>query len=412
MSTAGIIAEYNPFHNGHLYQVEQIRSALGCEHIISVMSGDYIQRGLPAVCSKYLRADMAVSNGIDAIFELPVVFATASARDFAFSGVSLLEKLHTVDYLVFGAECDDIKLLNTIADFLIDEPAEFSDLIRQYLSDGNSYPAARAKAFASLLPDAIPVIAEPNNILAIEYLAALKKLNSSIKPYIIKREQAAYNSTDINGTICSASAVRALIKDAALTDISSDLADTIRTILPEASAALFLSEYGKSLPVFENDLSALLQYRLLQQTDMPDTADMTPELYNKLKKTDICNSYHDILGSLKSKEITQTRINRAILHLLLDVKNADMEQFKDNGWNFYGHILALRKNGSSILKKIKQNAALPVFTKTADGIRQLDPVGYKMLSYDMTATKLYNYTVYNKLGYKLPDDFTVQIPVR
>ena len=350
MSTAGIIAEYNPFHNGHLYQTEQICSTLGCEHIISVMSGDYIQRGLPAVCSKYLRADMAVSNGIDAVFELPMVFATASAGDFAFAGVSLLEKLHVVDYLVFGAECDDIDLLNTIANFLIDEPTEFSDLIRLYLSDGNSYPAARAKAFAGLLPDAVPVIAEPNNILAIEYLAALKKLNSSIKPYIIKREHAAYNSTDINGTICSASAIRSLIQETNKANISSNITDTIKQILPDASASLFLPEYGKSLPVFENDLSALLQYRLLQQTTMPDTADMTPELYNKLKKADTCSCYHDILESVKSKEITQTRINRAILHLLLDVKKTDMEQFKDKGWSFYVHILALRRNGSYVLK--------------------------------------------------------------
>lgn len=412
MATAGIIAEYNPFHNGHLYQVEQIRSGLGCEHIISVMSGDYIQRGLPAVCSKYLRADMAVSNGIDAVFELPIVFATASARDFAFAGVSLLEKLHTVDYLVFGAECDDISLLNTIADFLIDEPAEFSDLIRQFISDGNSYPASRAKAFARLLPDAVPVIAEPNNILAVEYLSALKKLNSTIKPYIIKREQAAYNSTDIKGSICSASAIRSLIQETKEADISSDIADILSQILPNASVSLFLSEYGSSLPVFENDLSALLQYRLLQQTTMPDTADMTPELYNKLKKADICSCYHDILESVKSKEITQTRINRAVLHLLLDVKKTDMEQFKDNGWSFYGHILALRRNGSSVLKEIKQNAAFPVFTKTADGIRQLDPVGYNMLSYDVTSTRLYNCIVYNKFGHKLPDDFTVKLPVR
>lgn len=412
MSTAGIIAEYNPFHNGHLYQVEQIRSGLGCEHIISVMSGDYIQRGLPAVCSKYLRADMAVSNGIDAVFELPMVFSTASARDFAFAGVSLLEKLHTVDYLVFGAECDDITLLNTIADFLINEPAEFSDLIRQYISDGTSYPAARAKAFARLLPDAVPVIAESNNILAVEYLSALKKLNSTIKPYIIKREHAAYNSTDINGSICSASAVRSLIQETKEADISSEIANTLSQILPNASVSLFLSEYGRSLPVFENDLSALLQYRILQQAAMPDTADMTPELYNKLKKADICSRYHDILESLKSKEITQTRINRAILHLLLDVKKTDMEQFKDNGWSFYGHILALRRNGSSVLKEIKQNAVFPVFTKTADGIRQLDPVGYNMLSYDVTATRLYNCIIYNKFGHKLPDDFTVKLPVR
>lgn len=412
MSTAGIIAEYNPFHNGHLYQTEQICSTLGCEHIISVMSGDYIQRGLPAVCSKYLRADMAVSNGIDAVFELPMVFATASAGDFAFAGVSLLEKLHAVDYLVFGAECDDVDLLNTIANFLIDEPTEFSDLIRQYITDGNSYPAARAKAFASLLPDAVSVIAEPNNILAIEYLAALKKLNSSIKPYIIKREQAAYNSTDINGTICSASAIRSLIQETNKAEISSNIIDTIKKILPDASASLFLSEYGRSFPVFENDLSALLQYRLLQQTTMPDTADMTPELYNKLRKADTCSCYHDILESAKSKEITQTRINRAILHLLLDVKKTDMEQFKNKGWSFYGHILALRRNGSAVLKKIKENAAFPVFTKTADGIRKLDSVGYKMLSYDITATRIYNHTVYNKFGNKLPDDFTVQTPVR
>lgn len=410
MSTAGIIAEYNPFHNGHLYQVRQVKETLGCSHIVSVMSGDFLQRGVPAVCNKYMRAEMAVSCGIDAVFELPAAFATASAGDFAMAGVLLLDKLQSIDYLVFGAECDDLALLNEISDIFLQEPDAFSCTLKQNLALGMSYPAARAKALTSYCSQAADIISAPNNILAIEYLSALKKCNSTIKPYIIKRKGAEYNSIAIDSDICSASAIRHYLQ--AEEPECKQLQEQLAHVLPEPSLALFLREFGKTFPVFENDFSAILQYKLIMQEACPETDGMTPELYNKLRKAGFHHSYAEFVESVKSKEITQSRISRTLLRYILNIDKEDITLYKKNGWISYGHILALKKSGSEILKQIKKNSTVPVFTKTADGFASLDEAGRKMLTCDISATRLYNSTVYNKFEEELPDDFTVRLPVK
>lgn len=414
MLTAGIITEYNPFHNGHRYQIEQIRSELGCSHILSVMSGNFLQRGIPAICNKFMRAEMAVASGVDTVFELPVVYATASARDFAYAGVDLLNKLNIVDYLVFGAECDDLALLESVAEILIDEPASFSACLKKNLSEGMSYPSARADAIKSCCPAGADLLKEPNNILAVEYLSALKKTHSSIKPYVIKRISTGYNSNDITGSICSASAIRHLLQETCPTHIteSDALFKTFYQVLPTASANLLKTDYLHTYPIFEDHLTSILQYCLIMQNDAPDTVDMTEELYNKLKKTKLLQSYAAIAESLKSKDLTQTRINRALLHFILDIRKNTMSMYKESGWNHYGHILALNQSGSDVIRQIKRNSDLPVFTKPADGIRFLSDTGRLLFEQDIKATRLYNAAVYAVYKTELPDDFTARLPVR
>lgn len=414
MLTAGIITEYNPFHNGHRYQIEQIRSELGCSHILSVMSGNFLQRGIPAICNKFMRAEMAVASGVDTVFELPVVYATASARDFAYAGVDLLNKLNIVDYLVFGAECDDLALLESVAEILIDEPASFSACLKKNLSEGMSYPSARADAIKSCCPAGADLLKEPNNILAVEYLSALKKTHSSIKPYVIKRISTGYNSNDITGSICSASAIRHLLQETCPTHIteSDALFKTFYQVLPTASADLLKTDYLHTYPIFEDHLTSILQYCLIMQNDAPDTVDMTEELYNKLKKTKLLQSYAAIAESLKSKDLTQTRINRALLHFILDIRKNTMSMYKESGWNHYGHILALNQSGSDVIRQIKRNSDLPVFTKPADGIRFLSDTGRLLFEQDIKATRLYNAAVYAVYKTELPDDFTARLPVR
>lgn len=414
MLTAGIITEYNPFHNGHRYQIEQIRSELGCSHILSVMSGNFLQRGIPAICNKFMRAEMAVASGVDTVFELPVVYATASARDFAYAGVDLLNKLNIVDYLVFGAECDDLALLESVAEILIDEPASFSACLKKNLSEGMSYPSARADAIKSCCPAGADLLKEPNNILAVEYLSALKKTHSSIKPYVIKRISTGYNSNDITGSICSASAIRHLLQETCPTHIteSDALFKTFYQVLPTASANLLKTDYLHTYPIFEDHLTSILQYCLIMQNDAPDTVDMTEELYNKLKKTKLLQPYAAIAESLKSKDLTQTRINRALLHFILDIRKNTMSMYKESGWNHYGHILALNQSGSDVIRQIKRNSDLPVFTKPADGIRFLSDTGRLLFEQDIKATRLYNAAVYAVYKTELPDDFTARLPVR
>lgn len=414
MKIVGLITEYNPFHNGHRYQIEQTRSELDCSHIISVMSGNFLQRGLPAVCNKFMRAEMAVASGVDAVFELPVVYATASAKDFAYAGVDLLNKLNTVDYLVFGAECDDLALLESVAEILIDEPASFSACLKKNLSEGMSYPSARADAIKSCCPAGADLLKEPNNILAVEYLSALKKTHSSIKPYVIKRISTGYNSNDITGSICSASAIRHLLQETCPTHIteSDALFKTFYQVLPTASADLLKTDYLHTYPIFEDHLTSILQYCLIMQNDAPDTVDMTEELYNKLKKTKLLQSYAAIAESLKSKDLTQTRINRALLHFILDIRKNTMSMYKESGWNHYGHILALNQSGSDVIRQIKRNSDLPVFTKPADGIRFLSDTGRLLFEQDIKATRLYNAAVYAVYKTELPDDFTARLPVR
>lgn len=219
MKVVGIVAEYNPFHNGHRYHIEEARKCTGADFVVVVMSGDFVQRGEPAVIDKYHRTEMALSQGADLVLELPAAFACASAEYFATGAVSLLHALGCVDTLCFGSECGHLDLLEEIADLFIQEPSEYKEYLKTALKSGYSFPAARDEALKEYFAEDLvktaqiaSVLSAPNNILGIEYIKALKVLGSSIRPVTITRMGQGYHETTFSDSFCSATALRRLLE--------------------------------------------------------------------------------------------------------------------------------------------------------------------------------------------------------
>lgn len=210
MKTVGLITEYNPFHNGHLYHIERARELTGADRVVIVMSGDYVQRGTPALLSKHSRAHMALLNGASAICELPVCYASGSAEFFAQGAISILEGLGCIDTLCFGSECGELSVLQHIAQLLLSESDTYSHMLQDALKKGHSFPAARHQALEKLTGETFvsQILSEPNNILGIEYLKALKKQNSRMVPYTLKRDSSGYHDTKLQPQSSSASAIR------------------------------------------------------------------------------------------------------------------------------------------------------------------------------------------------------------
>ena len=281
MKIVGLITEYNPFHNGHQYHIQKSLEVTGADAAIVVMSGDYVQRGTPAIMPKHLRAEMALKCGACAVFELPVCYATATAELFALGAVSFLDQLGVVDYLCFGSECNDLDGLTKIADILCDEPDEYTKFLKENLRAGMSFPAARQDALSSYMgiSDCSFLLSDPNNILGIEYLKALRRVKSRIQPFSIKRMESDYHDQTLRSTYSSASAIRSLLaysssvlqtqqvtgetfENTPFSSILNELEDQV----PKSCLAL-LKDYHKVLyPVYQNDFSLLMKYKLLNKT--------------------------------------------------------------------------------------------------------------------------------------------------
>ena len=209
MSNIGVISEFNPFHNGHKYLLDEAKNRTGVDTVVSLMGGNFMQRGIPAIADKYTRAEISIIGGVDVVFELPVIYATGSARDFACGAVSILDAMKVVDYLAFGVEDDEINLYSEIADILCKEPDQYKELLNHYLTKGVSYPASSEKAIVKMLGDKVgDIIAKPNNILAISYITALKMFNSHMMPILIKRTDNGYHNLVPNGNFYSGCAIR------------------------------------------------------------------------------------------------------------------------------------------------------------------------------------------------------------
>ncbi|MCM1082768.1 MAG: nucleotidyltransferase family protein [Clostridium sp.] len=417
MKTAAIIAEYNPFHNGHSYQLSEIRERLNPDYIIALMGGNFLQRGHAAMWDKYERAKIACENGIDAVLELPFPYATGSAHDFAMGAVSILNKLGCIDYLAFGAETFDITLLSHIADILGNEPVEFKALFKKLLSEGISYPAARQKALAQYLMDdtITKVMSLPNNILAIEYLRALKTTNSKITPVLIKRTCDNYHDETITGEISSATAIRRLIKQS---DFNYDMYDKLSGDVSEVTLATLKKLHNVAAPVFTYDLAPFIQQCLLLETSNDNICDLTKEMLNKLIKLDPASSYDEIICFLKSKEITASRISRVLVHILLNYTENDRDTFASEEYGYYANLLAFREASSEILKCMATAGEIPIITKKADFYSKLlkhphinSIAAKRMWELDTKATRLYNCMVFNRYGTRLPNDFNVNLPI-
>ncbi len=417
MKTVAIIAEYNPFHNGHSYQLSEIRERLNPDYVIALMGGNFLQRGHAAMWDKYKRAEIACRNGIDAVLELPFPYATGSARDFAMGAISILNKLGCIDYIAFGAETFNITLFTHIADILENEPEEFKALFKQFLSEGISYPAARQKALGQYLGDdtVTEVMSLPNNILAIEYLRALKTTASKITPVLIKRTCDNYHDETITGEISSATAIRKLIKQP---DFSYDMYDKLSEDVSDVTLDTLKKLHGVAAPVFTYDLAPFIQQCLLLETPSDNICDLTKEMQNKLIRLDPASSYDEIICFLKSKEVTSSRISRVLVHLLLNYMENDRDTFASDEYGYYANLLAFREASSEILKCMATEGKIPIITKKADFYSSLlkyshiDSIAAKrMWELDTKATRLYNCIVYNRYGTRLPNDFNVTLPI-
>lgn len=418
MNVIGIIAEYNPFHNGHAYQIAHVRKNLHADYIVVATSGDYVQRGEPALLDKYTRARMALSSGADVVLELPVLWSTASAELFADAGISLFEKTGCVNGICFGAESGDLALLRRIADVLADEPADLKASLKRNLKSGNTFPKAREAALLSYFSGsagqdgALPVSAEalssllasPNNILALEYLKALRRRASSITPYLLKREGAAYHETSIlsgaSAIPASASAIRhTLFADAAgacgnsADRASEDSADGIlRHAMPQEALAI-LQDYRADFPLLcADDFSSILGYLLLSSsaTQLARTADSSPEFANRMQnQLPYYTSFSSFASRLKSKEMTLTRINRILLHSILGITSSDYACGNALDKIPYLRILGFRKSAAPLLAALKASAAVPLITRSSQALKLLSPDAMRVFEHDVFAGNLY-----------------------
>lgn len=415
MKIVGLITEYNPFHNGHLYHIQQAKRITGADSVIVVMSGDYVQRGVPAVMPKRLRVESALECGASAVFELPVCYATGSAELFAQSAVSLLNQLQIVDSLCFGSECGDLDALSEIADLFCCEPEGYRTLLKKYLKTGLSFPSARKEALKEYLPERnlSALLDEPNNILGIEYLKAIKKSGSTMKPYTIQRKGAHYHDEELDAAhLSSASAIRSLLaysgsslrkyddlpKGAFDDTIPFNIFGELESQVPNCCLKLLKDYHKVSYPVYQNDFSIILKYKLLNKhpESLIRYMDVSEELANRIcSQLNLFFNYKQFCELLKTRELTQTRINRALLHIMLGIKKNDVTAYIENGYHFYARLLGFRKDREKLLTRISKESPLPLLIRLSES-QALPSLGRKMLQNDILASNLYTSVVTDK----------------
>jgi predicted nucleotidyltransferase len=449
MKTVGIIAEYNPFHKGHAYHIQKAKEAVGADFAVIAMSGNFVQRGAPAIIDKYTRTKMALDGGADLVLELPVPFATAAAPIFAEAGVSLFHHLGCVDALCFGSESGNVNSLIATARILMEEPPEYKMLLHNFLKEGNSYPKSVQMAVQSLgnkpgnkldnKPDNKgnernnELSASPNDTLAVEYIKALFKYNSAITPIAIKREGNGYHETSLSSGFASASAIRNQIEqqiEAIQTDLNasvysmnlgrSSALSALESFLPETSFSQMEAALGHTFPVTEDDFSLALAMilnagQMTNGMSILHAADMTPELADRIHRL-LSSGKHftfsELAEALKTKNITRARINRALLHCLLAIRQEDIEKFRAEDFCSYARILGFKKEASPLLKALKNNTDIPVITKLADAKTKLNETGNKLLSHELAASFLYRQAVWCKFHEVLPDEYRAGVIIR
>lgn len=399
MKIVGLITEYNPFHAGHLYHMQQARELTGADYCVVLMSGSFVQRGEPAIFDKYRRTKAALLAGADLVLEMPVAFSTASAHEFAAYGVALLSAIG-VDAVVFGSECGQIEILKQAAYALNHESVEFQERLRKGLKAGLTYPQARAKAL-EMEDTWASVLSSPNNILGIEYLRAAEDLHSPMKFYTISRKGSGYHEDTLaDANFPSASAIRGIIRNSLSKD--KDLLDILASHLP----AVTHPAYTGAVPVFVDDFSELLNAAVLQMQATFSIADLSPELAARLAKPPYCPlSFEERIQALKTRQLTYTRVSRALLHLVLGMREEDISRWKDEGYALYVRILGFRRQSSPLLSCLHKKSSIPLITKMADAAQSLAPSALALLEQEVYASHLYQ-TVRIKRGGVFQNEYT------
>ena len=394
MSVLGLITEYNPFHNGHKYHLEESKQITNSKYSVCVMSGNFVQRGEPALVNKWARAKMAISAGIDLVIELPVVYSLQTAELFAYGGVKILDSLGIVDCISFGSENGNIEILDRISSIILEEPKEYKLGLKRYLDSGIPFPKAREKALNDVLKDTSSnAVGSSNNILGIEYLKAIKKINSRIKPYTIKRVNNNYNSPTIENNISSATSIRNALFD----DINLG---SLQNVVPKTTFDILNEEFSFNRgPVFSKDFenTIISEIRKMSIEDIKNIFDVSEGLENRIKSLSMkTSSIDELISLIKTKRYTQTRIQRILFHILLGIKKDFYKEIENFGGPQYIRVLGFNENGKKLLNMAKKKASLPIITKVANFKNTGNETFQRMLQCDITATDLYTLAYKNQ----------------
>ena len=376
----GIIAEYNPFHNGHLYQIKKAKELTGADTVIAVMSGNFTQRGETSLVNKFEKTKIALQNEVDMVIELPTIYSISSAENFALGGIKILNEIGNIDYLVFGIEEDNLQELQAIADVLVNENDEFKSKIKTELDKGNSYPKAREITLKKVLlsENMKDIMQKPNNILAIEYLKALKITNSRIKPFAIKRKNSMHHDNNINENYASGTYIRKLFIENNFDEISKVVPKYTYERLSELKSH---RTYVTSI----NDFSDIVIYkiRMMTKEEISKIADVNEGLENSIKlASTTCKTIDEIIDKVSTKRYTKTRISRILTYILLDITKSDMEQSKKN--DPYIRVLGINKKCEEILSTINNNKLITSLKKFEENNGENE-----LLNIDKKATEIY-----------------------
>ena len=392
-NVVGIIAEYNPFHNGHAYHLEKSKELAKADYVIAVVSGNFVQRGNVSLINKWDKANMALAEGADLVIELPTVYSISSAENFAYGAVKILSSLNIVDYIAFGTETDNINILEKCADILYRQPQKFVNLLNHELSKGLSFPKARENALLMYLNDIRTysnVLSSPNNILAIEYLKALKRLKSHIRPIAIKRKGSGYNELEITNNFASATAIRKKIIDNKPAGISKLMPSNSYRVLYNS---IQKGHFVKDITSFEKEILYVL--RKMNLKEIANLPDVTEGLEHAIKNAaSSCNTIEEFMNIIKTKRYTNTRIQRILLYALLGITKDDMK----NSMKVqpYIRVLGMNNKGKDLISVIsRSNPNLNIITSVK---KYIDSNPNKnllnMLNIDINATNTYT------LGYE------------
>ena len=385
MNVTGIIAEYNPLHNGHEYHIKKAKEETNAKYIIVVMSGNHVQRGEPSVFNKWIRTEAALKAGADLVIELPLYYSTGSIDYFAKGAVSLLNDLNVVNNISFGSESGDMGLLKEAANFLAKEKVTQSCSLPAGLKSGVNYAT---RLLSQDYPEVIlKLLSTPNNLLGVHYLLALNEMCTTITPHTLKREASDYNDTDT--TALSSSSIRKEL-------INEGLTDNILSKSPKCTHDTLKKYLEAYAPITPNDYSMMLFYKIQQvlnkysdisnmsqkspllignglNSELTEYTDISVSLANKIaKKYKDADTYENLIADLKSKDLTYTRISRGLLHILLDEKTSNLNEYIADDYNYYARILGFKKSSSLLLHKLKRYSKIPLITKLADAHTALD----------------------------------------
>jgi len=400
MKAAGIICEFNPFHNGHKYLFDMVRQDINPDALVCVMSGNFVQRGEPAFWDKYTRAKMAVNCGADIVIELPVVYAVNNAKEFASGGIEILNSLGCISHYCFGSESGDAKELLKIAEATLNEDKEFAAIIKAFLGEGISYPKAYEMALNKRFSIETAVdLSASNNILALEYIKSAQRLKSKMTPYTIKRTGSEHDADDASSDNCSSSYIRKMLLEKV--DLSR-----MQYAYPSENDGLMYNHFDCSVAL--DKYFSLVRYSVLRKSayDLADILEISEGLENKIKKSLLnASDLEELIQLIKSKRYTYARISRILAQIVLGITKEEYSECKKYP---YARVLAFNEKGRELLKELKVSSSVPILTN----LNKQDEIAGNLpgLKFDYFASDIYS-IISGKTIYENSDKVCNSLPL-